>query len=155
MFHFKRSPSQGLDGQSNMLFTDPPPVFLDVRLLHFRYKLDLSRFLHADSVLILVMRSFCPNVSSSDIHISFPMTAATVARSSLNGLHQNAFANGDIWLRLMLEDHFQIPFQGARPVCQCRDRNTGSPVNFKAYWDSNHCKALLLRLGAVPERGFG
>lgn len=70
------------------------------------------------------------------------MTAATVARASLNCLHQNAFANGDIWLRLMLEDHFQIPFQGVRPVCQNRDRNTGGPVNFKAYWDSNHCKAF-------------
>lgn len=70
------------------------------------------------------------------------MTAATVARASLNCLHQNAFAGGDIWLRLMLEDHFQIPFQGVRPVCHSRDRNTGSPVNFKAYWDSNRCKAF-------------
>lgn len=56
------------------------------------------------------------------------MTAATVARSSLNSLQQNA--NGDIWLRLVLEDHYQIPFQGVRPACQSRERNTGSPMNF-------------------------
>lgn len=68
------------------------------------------------------------------------MTVATVARASLNRLHQNA--GGVIWLRLILEDHFQIPFQGVRPVCQSRDRNTGSPVNFKAYWDSNCYKAF-------------
>lgn len=70
------------------------------------------------------------------------MTAVTVARSSLNCLHQYAFAHGDIWLRLMLEDHFQIPFRGVRPVCQSRDRNTSSPVNFKAYWDSYRCRAF-------------
>lgn len=70
------------------------------------------------------------------------MTAATVAGSPLNCLHQNAFANRNIWLRLMLEDHFQILFHGVRPVCHSRERNTGSPVNFKAYSDSNHCKAF-------------
>lgn len=63
------------------------------------------------------------------------MTDATVARLSLNGL----FASGDIWLRLALEDHFQIPFEEIRPVSQRADREAGSPVNSKTYWD--HRKA--------------
>lgn len=79
---------------------------------------------------------------SVDIYIGFAMMAATVARSSLNCLQQSAFASSDIWLRLMLEDRFQIPFQGVRPVCQSRDRNTDSPVNFKAHCWRNRCKAF-------------
>lgn len=46
----------------------------------------------------------------------------------------------------MLEDHFQIPFEDKkkkkRPVCHSSDRNTASPVNFKAYWDGYRCKAF-------------
>lgn len=79
--------------------------------------------------------------SLRDIYISCVMTATAVI-SSLNCLHQYFFAHRDIWLRLVLEDHFQIAFQGVRPVCQRRDRNTSSLVNFKAYWDSNRCKAF-------------
>lgn len=53
---------------------------------------------------------FVCEVQSRDVCVSWATTAATVARCSLNRRHQSAFGEGDVGLRLMLEDHFPIPF---------------------------------------------